>query len=277
MIRISIITITYNAARSLQRTLDSVSCQTYPGIEHLIVDGASKDETVSIAKRYQSQSPHEVIISSEPDRGLYDAMNKGLQRATGDYVVFLNAGDSLHAADTIETVVTCLLQSCSATAEQSTTIVDEKDHSCLPAVVYGDTAITDADGHFLHLRTHRPPETLTWRSFKKGMLVCHQAFYARLDIARRFPYNLAYKHSADVDWCIRIMKEADRLGLSLVNTHAVVADFEEGGDTTQHHQDSLWERYHVMASHYGAVQTFLLHCWFVVRAVWQTVSRIFSH
>ncbi len=246
-IRISIVTITYNAARNLQRTLDSVACQTYDHIEHLIVDGASKDETVTIAQRYQSQSHHEVTISSEPDKGLYDAMNKGLQRATGDYIVFLNAGDTLHAKDTVETVVNSL------TPE-------------LPAVIYGDTAITDSEGHFLHLRTHRPPEVLTWRSFKKGMLVCHQAFYARLDIARQMPYNLKYRHSADVDWCIRIMKEADRQGLPLVNTHAILADFEEGGDTTQHHRDSLWERYHVMASHYGNIQTFLLHCWFIIRA-----------
>lgn len=246
-IRISIVTITYNAARNLQRTLDSVACQTYDHIEHLIVDGASKDETVVIAQSYQSQSRHEVTISSEPDHGLYDAMNKGLERASGDYIVFLNAGDTLHAKDTIETVV--------AAAGNSR-----------PAVIYGDTAITDSEGHFLHLRTHRPPEVLTWRSFKKGMLVCHQAFYARLDIARQMPYNLKYRHSADVDWCIRIMKEADRQGLPLVNTHAILADFEEGGDTTQHHRDSLWERYHVMASHYGNIQTFLLHCWFIVRA-----------
>ncbi len=261
-IRISIITITYNAARSLQRTLDSVACQTYNHIEHLIVDGASKDDTVHIAQRYKEVSRHEVTISSEPDHGLYDAMNKGLQRATGDYIVFLNAGDSLHAPDTIETVVNSLTSQLSSLNSQPSPI-----NSHLPAVVYGDTAITDVEGHFLHLRTHRPPEVLTWRSFKKGMLVCHQAFYARLDIARKMPYNLKYRHSADVDWCIRIMKEADRLGLPLVNTHTILADFEEGGDTTQHHRDSLMERYQVMACHYGHIQTFLLHCWFVVRAI----------
>ncbi len=246
MIRISVITITYNAARTLQRTLDSVLSQTYPHVEHLIIDGASSDDTLRIAEQYQAVSPHEVIIQSEPDKGLYDAMNKGLQRASGDYVVFLNAGDSLYAPDTLECVV-------KAAGFQS------------PAVVYGDTAITDSEGRFLHLRRHRPPQTLTWRSFKKGMLVCHQAFYARLDIARRFPYNLQYRHSADVDWCIRIMKEADRLGLPLVNANAIVANFEEGGDTTQHHRDSLFERFHVMATHYGYVQTILLHCWFVLR------------
>ncbi|MBQ5493704.1 MAG: glycosyltransferase, partial [Prevotella sp.] len=67
MILISIVTITYNAARSLQRTLDSVSCQTYPHLEHLIVDGASKDETLQMARHYQEASPYEVVVSSEPD------------------------------------------------------------------------------------------------------------------------------------------------------------------------------------------------------------------
>ena len=254
MICISIVTITYNAARTLQRTLDSVARQSYQHVEHLIVDGASSDDTVAIAQRYQAAAAYKVNIQSEPDKGLYDAMNKGLRMATGDYVVFLNAGDTLHAADTLETVVKTI-------------------GSGRPAVVYGDTAITDADGRFLHLRTHRPPKVLTWKSFKKGMLVCHQAFYARTDIAQKMPYDLRYRHSADVDWCIRIMKEADRLGLPLANTHAVVADFEEGGDTTQHHRDSLWERFHVMSCHYGLVQTVLLHCWFVVRAV---LTSLFS-
>ena len=253
MIQISIVTITYNAARSLQRTLDSVRSQRYPHIEHLIIDGASKDDTVKIAEEYKKKSPHEVRIQSEADKGLYDAMNKGLQKATGDYIVFLNAGDSLYAEDTIQTIA-------------------EKAES-RPAVIYGDTATTDAEGRFLHLRRHRPPKTLTWRSFKKGMLVCHQAFYVRLDIARQFPYNLKYRHSADVDWCIRIMKEAERLGLPLVNAHVIVANFEEGGDTTQHHRASLMERFNVMAEHYGLVQTFLLHCWFVVRSAFLRFSR----
>ena len=76
--KISIVTITYNAARTLQRTLDSVARQTYADIEHLIIDGASKDDTLAIAQRYQEQSRHEVVIQSEPDRGLYDAMNKAV-------------------------------------------------------------------------------------------------------------------------------------------------------------------------------------------------------
>lgn len=253
MILISVVTITFNAARTLQRTLDSVARQRYSRVEHLIIDGASTDDTLAIARRYQAAAAYDVVVQSEPDHGLYDAMNKGLQKATGDYIVFLNAGDTLHADDTLQRVA-------------------EAADALRPAVVYGDTTITDTEGRFLRLRTHRPPRVLNWRSFKQGMLVCHQAFYVRSDIARRITYNLQYRHSADVDWCIRVMKEAERQGLPLVNTNAVIADFEEGGDTTQHHRDSLQERYRVMAAHYGQVQTFLLHCWFVLRAILRKIA-----
>ena len=110
MITFSIVTITYNAASVLAPTLDSVLMQNYPHVEHIIIDGASTDDTVAIAKAYQQRSDeaeneHIVRIQSEPDDGLYDAMNKGLQQATGDYIVFLNAGDRFPKADTLDKVV----------------------------------------------------------------------------------------------------------------------------------------------------------------------------
>lgn len=251
-LKFTIVTITYNAAAVLQRTLDSVLQQDYQHVEHLIIDGASADETLAIARRYKDHSAHEassheVLITSESDRGIYDAMNKGLQRATGDFIVFLNAGDSLPSATTLTLL-----------AERIT------DRT---AVIYGDTAIVDNNGNYLYPRRHRPPHQLTWRSFKKGMLVCHQAFYARTDLARRLPYDLHFRFSADVDWCIRVMKEAEHQGLELTNAEAVIANYTEEGQTTLHHRESLRERYEVMCRHYGRVQTFLLHCWFVVRAV----------
>ncbi len=258
---ITIITVTYNAEKELQRTLDSVSSQTYTQIEHLIIDGASKDETVKIAEAYQEKVPYQVVIQSEPDHGLYDAMNKGLRKATGDYLVFLNAGDTLHAEDTLETVIS-QLSTCSPPQQGESERVS-------PAVIYGDTAIVDSEGKFLHLRRLRPPKRLTWKSFKQGMLVCHQAFYVRTDIARQEDYDLQYRHSADVDWCIRVMKKADELHLPLVNTNTVLADFMEGGNTTQNHRASLKERYQVMSHHYGAFQTFCLHLWFCVRALFK--------
>lgn len=253
MIKITVITCTYNAGNELQRTVDSVSAQTYPNVEHLIIDGLSKDETLNIANEYKSKeekedNSHEVIIFSELDKGLYDAMNKGLLTATGDYLVYLNAGDTFPLANTLETVANSIGE-------------DEP----LPAVLYGDTDIVDDEGRFLRHRRLSPPEHLTWRSFKQGMQVCHQAFYARTDIARRNPYDLNYKFSADVDWCIRIMKDADRQNLTLRNVHEVIANYLDGGMTVKNHRASLKERFHIMCKHYGWLSTIMMHAWFVVR------------
>lgn len=255
MIVISYVTITYNAAAVLQPTLDSVLQQDYPHIRHLIVDGASKDDTLAMVNGYMARSNeaetgHDVQVTSEPDGGIYDAMNKGLRSVTGDYVCFLNAGDRLPAADTVSRIVAQI----------------EKAES-LPAVLYGDTDIVDGEGRFLYHRRLAPPEHLTWRSFRQGMLVCHQAFYVRTDFAVATPYDLRYRFSADVDWCIRIMKQAAAEDVPLHNLHQVVANYLEEGATTKNHKASLRERYLVMQRHYGVVQTFLMHCWFVVRAV----------
>ena len=172
---ITYVTITYNASAVLQRTLDSVLAQDYPDIVHLIIDGASTDDTLDLVNSYIERSNasdcgHRVQVISEPDKGIYDAMNKGLRSVCGDYVCFLNAGDFLPTPETVSKIV-----------EQ----VSEAD--CLPAVLYGDTDIVDGEGRFLYHRRLSPPEHLTWKSFRQGMLVCHQAFYARTDLAIATP------------------------------------------------------------------------------------------
>lgn len=255
----SIVTITFNAADCLGRTLDSVMEQSFDGIEHLIIDGASTDGTVAMAQAYKERSDavgngHTVVVESEPDSGLYYAMNKGLARATGDYVCFLNAGDYLPTAGTIEKLAQTAAEAKAGSGE-------------LPAVIYGDTDIVDGAGRYLGPRRLRPPRKLSWRSFRHGMLVCHQAFYARTDIARRTPYNTKYRYSADVDWCIRVMKEAARLGLPLANAGATIACYTQEGQTTIHHRESLRERFAVMAEHYGLASTVIMHAWFVARSL----------
>ncbi len=258
MRRFTVITITYNAEKVVERTLNSVLNQTYEGVEHLIIDGASKDKTVTLADAYKQKSDtsgngHKVIIQSEPDHGIYDAMNKGLTQASGDYVVFMNAGDFFPSNDTLEQIAhRCQL--------------NETPSAELPAVLYGQTNLVDNDGDYLRPRRLQAPERLTWRSFRHGMLVCHQAFYARTDLAKNLQFDTRYRFSADVDWCIRIMHEAERAGLALSNTGIVVANYTEEGATTQNHQASLRERFDVMRRHYGLLSTVLMHAWFVVRA-----------
>ncbi|MGI6224184.1 MAG: glycosyltransferase family 2 protein [Prevotella sp.] len=253
MIKFSIITCTYNAEHYLQRTLESVLRQTYPEVEHIIQDGCSKDETVQMAKEYkeisdQESSAHDVVFVSEHDGGLYDAMNRAMQRATGDYLVFLNAGDKLPGSDTLELL--------------AATIGKEQP---LPGVLYGDTNIVDDEGRFLHKRKLAPPERLTWRSFRKGMLVCHQSFYVLTSIAKETPYDLRYKLSADVDWCIRVMKKSQESGRKLLNARMVLCDYLEGGMSIKNHRASLHERFTVMRRHYGLFTTLLMHFYFIFR------------
>ena len=262
MIRITYVTITFNAAKVLQRTLDSVLQQDYPNIVHLIIDGASTDDTLRlvddyIARSNAAENGHRIQVTSEPDKGIYDAMNKGLRSLDGDYVCFLNAGDFLPSPDTVSRIAEAITNTQSPSPNTSQ----------LPAVVYGNTDIVDGEGRFLHHRRLSPPENLTWKSFKQGMLVCHQAFYARTDFAIATPYDMQYRYSADVDWCIRVMKAAEKENVPLLNLKMVVANYTEEGQTTLHHRESLWERYRVMEHHYGRVQTCLLHLWFVVRAL----------
>ncbi len=259
MTKFTVITITYNAEAVVKRTLDSVLCQTYEDIEHLIIDGASTDHTLSLAEDYKKQSDesgcgHKIIIRSEPDKGIYDAMNKGLTQAMGDYVVFMNAGDFFPEPDTLEQIARC-------------SKLNELPSAELPAVLYGETNVVDQNGNYLRPRRLKAPEHLTWRSFRHGMLVCHQAFYARTDLAKTLPFDLKYKYSSDVDWCIRVMFEGERSGLPLFNTHLIVANYTEEGATTKHHQESLRERFDVMCHHYGRLSTIAMHAWFFVRSL----------
>ena len=256
MIRFSIITCTYNAAQVVRRTLDSVLVQTYQHVEHLIIDGASKDATMQLVRAYQKESEeaeadHDLVVVSEPDSGLYDAMNKGIGMATGDYLVFLNAGDVFPSADTLELIADSV-----------------GDGEALPGVLYGDTDIVDETGRFLrHRRLSPPREGLSWRSFRKGMLVCHQAFYARTDLAKRNLYDLSYRFSADVDWCIRVMKDAEREHLRLKNVGMVVVNYLDGGMTAKNHRRSLIERFQVMCHNYGLPVTLWEHFTFLFRAI----------
>ena len=273
MIKITYVTITYQAAKVLQRTLDSVLQQDYPEITHLIIDGASTDGTLEMVNDYIERSNaanngHKILLMSEPDNGIYDAMNKGLRSLDGDYVCFLNAGDFLPAQDTVSRIVETISQRDDSFVSPDTKGLQGDCPQCdLPAVLYGDTDIVDAEGHFLHHRRLAPPEHLTWKSFRHGMLVCHQAFYARTDFAIATPYNQKYRYSADVDWCIRIMKAAAKENVPLLNLNMVVVNYTEEGQTTLHHRESLLERYRVMESHYGRISTFFMHCWFVIRSV----------
>lgn len=234
---LSIITVTYNAEKTLPFTLKSVAEQTYPDIQYILIDGRSTDKTLSVIEE-STVSIHALV--SEPDRGLYDAMNKGAALATGDYICFLNAGDAFFAPDTVERMMKS---------------IPEGD---LPGVIYGETALVNTQRSFVGMRWHRAPEKMTWRSFLKGMLVSHQAFILRRDLFE--PYDLSYRFSSDVDWCIRMMKKTG----SIHNTRLTLINYLNEGMTTGNHKASLKERFRIMAKHYGTLPTVIQHGRFFV-------------
>ena len=236
-IKVSIITVCYQAEQTIERTLRSVSRQTYPHIEYIIIDGASRDNTLNLVHEISPQA----ICISEPDKGIYDAMNKGLRQATGEYVWFLNAGDALPKEDTVETMLAAALS---------------KGNE-LPDIIYGDCLLINEYDEVLGPRRLRPPHQLNWRSFRKGMLVCHQSFIAKKTLCPE--YDLQYRFSADIDWCIRVMKRAH----SYCRIDAPLSLYLHEGATTNNHKASLIERFRVMHSHYGLCTTILWHFLFL--------------
>jgi glycosyltransferase involved in cell wall biosynthesis len=227
--RLSVITIVYNNVRDIERTMLSVLGQTYTNIEYIIVDGLSTDGTLQAINKYQDRVSK---LISEKDKGIYDAMNKGLAMATGDYVIFMNSGDEFYAANTVTNVFAA---------------ADNAD------IYYGETEMIDDEGHSLGQRRHQAPITFTWRGFKYGMSISHQAIYIKRVLTE--PYDTRYKLSADIDWIIRAAKKARKI----VNVNQYVAKYLVGGMSKKKHRQSLQERFNIMRRYYGLVPTVLNH------------------
>ena len=235
----SIITVCYNAAATIERTLASVDSQTCTDYEHLIIDGASTDGTLNIVSRHPNGRRS---VFSEPDRGLYDAMNKGISHSTGKYLIFLNAGDKFHAPDTLAVIAKVI-----------------EDHN-FPGIVYGQTDIVDNEGRYIGPRHLTAPEHLTHKSFADGMLVCHQAFVVLRHIIGF--YDTRYRFSADYEWCIRCLQHS-RSNIGLTDT--VLIDYLSEGITTGNKLPSLMERFRIMAYYYGFFTAASKHIGFVGR------------
>ncbi|WP_410221817.1 glycosyltransferase family 2 protein [Pedobacter sp.] len=219
--KLSVITIVYNNVKDIERTMLSVLNQTYPNIEYIIVDGASNDGTYEKIAQYKDKL---ACFISEPDKGIYDAMNKGLALAKGDYVLFMNSGDEIYDNHTVENVFN--------TAPSGD-------------IYYGETEMYDEDWHSLGQRRHEAPEQFNWQSFKYGMNISHQAIYVKRSLTE--PYDLKYKYSSDIDWIIKAAKKSS----NIVNTHQYVAKYLVGGMSKKKHWESLKERFKIFTHYYG--------------------------
>ncbi|MFD2874565.1 glycosyltransferase family 2 protein [Mucilaginibacter ximonensis] len=226
---LSVITVVYNNATDIERTMLSVINQTYPNMEYIVIDGASTDGTLQIIEKYKDKI---ASLVSEPDKGIYDAMNKGLALATGDYVIFMNSADEFYSPETVAQVFA------------STPDAD---------IYYGETEMIGANNESLGQRRHKAPENFTWRNFKYGMSISHQAIYIKRSLVE--PYDPKYQLSADIDWILRAAKKAK----TIVNVHQYVAKYKVGGMSKHKHRQSLMERFDIMKRYYGLIPTIFNH------------------
>jgi glycosyltransferase involved in cell wall biosynthesis len=205
---VSVVTVVYNRAGQIEATMRSVFNQTFQTIEYIIIDGGSTDGTVDVIKKYDDKIAHWV---SERDKGIYDAMNKGVDAARGEWIILLNCGDRLASPDALE-------------------IFRDKRYDV--DIIYGDAIIEYPTFQTLYKKT---PLNELW----KGMSFCHQATFARAPLMKEYKFNVRYKQSADFDFLNRAY-EANKKFL-YVDQLICLFDFKDG-DCKSNAFNSIYER-----------------------------------
>lgn len=181
-LKFSIITITYNSAATVEATLRSISGQLYPNIEHIIIDGGSKDNTIEICKKY----PHISTLISEKDDGIYDALNKGIQKSTGDIIGILHSDDVFSSDKVLETIADFFLR-----------------HQDTDATI-GDVILVKNEGNIKLKRTYRSnrwsPKMFAW-----GKMPPHPSFFCKREVYDKFGlYKTDYKIASDYEFLMRV-------------------------------------------------------------------------
>ncbi len=247
---ISVITINFNNKSGLIRTAESVLKQTFRDqIEWIVVDGGSNDGSVDFLESIKISID---TLVSEKDKGIYDAMNKGFRLSTGEYLLFLNSGDTFHASNVVAQTIGFI--------HEFTHI-----HGKKPEALFGDTQFVTPQGGAIglisQLKPQPFPKQLTFQSFRFGMNICHQSLFLHRSVF--VPFNdKKYRLAADVDSIIASLK---RLTMPGLNLGFVVSDFEVGGSSYQHTKKAWKERFTILSEHYGWLPNLFNHGWIFLR------------
>lgn len=204
---ISVITVTFNCESTIEETMQSVLSQTYTQIEYIIIDGKSTDSTMDIVSRYNE---HLAFCISEPDKGIFDAMNKGIDHAKGHWIIFMNAGDKFVSDTVIADVFRLPIQ-------ENT------------GFIFGGIQTLQGD---LKLK----PFVYSKKRYA-SMGICHQSIFVRTDLARNIRFDLRYKYAADYNMVRKIFTQ----GYGYVDVKFPICTFDTSGVTSQHRLDQIRE------------------------------------
>lgn len=248
--KVSVITVSKNAQETIERTIKSVISQNYKDIEYLIVDGKSTDKTLDIVNKYKDKID---VIVSEPDGGIYYAMNKGIEKSTGDIIYFLNSGDLLFNRHTISNIVK----------------VFKKNNS---DIIYGDIALYESDNRkkLILRRQNRVSSFFLVRD-----TIYHQSIFVKKYIFERYgKFDLQYKLQADYEWILRLII---RNNIPFYYSNQTVAKFLRGG-LSFNEIESFKERFKILPLYFNFFQVVLngFCFWFVYRLFVKIRREYFS-
>jgi len=244
---VSVITVVYNNKNHIEKTIQSIAAQHFKNYEHVIIDGGSTDGTLEIIQKYSHRLGYFI---SEPDKGIYDAMNKGIRAARGEYIWFINSGDLIESADTMQHIFSRN---------------DQAD------IYYGETNLINEEGEIIGTRsqhsTRKLPLKMTAGDMKYGMVVSHQSIIVRRSIAPL--YDLQYRCSADIDWVITSLKRSKKI----INCEEILSRYLVGGFSIKNQRKSWVERYDIYCKQYGYLVSWWAHAIIIIRAAWYKVMK----
>lgn len=220
---VSVVTVVKNGAPHLTECMESVFTQSWPNVEYIVIDGGSTDATLDIIRSFEDRIDYWV---SEPDRGIFDAMNKGLAIANGELIGLLNA-DDWYEPGALEAAATAYLE------------------KGIPGIYYGDKHLVQVDMG----RVYEMPASL---EFWRGMTVCHQAMFVHREVYRRLGgYDLQYRLAADFDFFVR----AVRGKIPFIRLERFVVNFRDSGESAQSLREGNREISAILRKTYGAIST----------------------
>lgn len=237
-IKFTVITIARNEEKSIAGTMQSVVKQDYKNLEYLIIDGNSSDHTVEIAKKMAEESGRDVRIYSEPDFGIYNAMNRGIARASGEYLIFMNAGDGFFSDRVLSDIESRIKQDGTA--------------------IYYGQAYLMKNGRCLRIKNYSKEIKSVYDAFLRGWIPVHQSIAAPTSVLKSNYFDEAYAIRADYDWMIRCYKN----GIRFIDLNFPICRYDCSGISSRmEFKKHLWKETMIIRRKYYPVMA-QIYEWF---------------